>query len=547
MNRKGFSVSAKNSEYYRYCPGEEQIKISDAICFGRRRGNYHKCAGCQFNDDEKARGSRRNAPAETPTNTTAPASTKTEEQPDPIESIFHVHSIQGIYPETINVETAWRIGQATAQFLRSELRGYDRSRPEKAAVVVGRDMRKSSPELANALIEGITNGGSPVIDVGMIDAAQLYFATNHLTCCGGVQVTAGPRADRYNGFRICGLKGRPISSETGLTQIYKIAKNTKRLSAAQTAEKKQEDLSEAYKKFVRGFLQQAGSRFDEQRPLKVVVDASNGMAGQWFLPLFGEEDWLDIIRLNFDHTGQFIHPPDPRMEKNLDQVRDRCQRSKADLGLCFDGDAGRFVAIDERGEVIRPDLMAAMLSVWMLRDTPGSTVVYDVPSTRAFVEAIRQAGGIPRRERSGPVFMKKAMADAKAVFGGDMGGYLYFRDNWFCESAMIGVAQLFNLLCETGKPVSELLEPLRSYAHSGVRYYQNDQPHKPIDHLADKYSDARIDLLDGMTVQYDRWWFNLCPLNDPQRLRLIVEADNHEFLQARLAEIEPLLGPRIEE
>jgi len=418
-------VSDTNPEYYRYCPGEEHIKISDAICIGRRRSNFHKCAGCQFNDDEKASGKTQGALGKA-----MPASTKSDEEPDPIESVFHTHSIRGIYPETINVETAWRIGQATAQFLRSELRGYDRSRPEKASVVVGRDMRESSPELSNALIEGITNGGSPVIDVGMIDAAQLYFAVNHLTCCGGVQVTAGPRAGRFNGFRICGLKGRPISNETGLTQIYKIAKNTRRLSAAQTAGKTQEDLSTAYKKFVRGFLHHGGSRFDEQRPLKVVVDASNGMAGQWFLPLFGQEDWLEIIRLNFDHTGEFIHPPDPRVESNLDQLRDRCARSKADLGLCFDGDAGRFVAIDDQGQAVRPDLLAALLAGWMLRGTPGSTVVYDVPSSRAFAETIRRAGGIPRRERSGPVFMKKAMADAKAVFGGDMGGYLYFRDKY---------------------------------------------------------------------------------------------------------------------
>lgn len=535
-------------DYYRHCPGEDAIKLSDAVCRGRRRSNFPKCKGCQFNDDEPK--SRVNAPAGA---TSLPASLAPDRsleaiekaKRERIETIFKMCDIRGVYPDPLDAEISWRVGHAVAQFLRSELRGYDRSRTEKSTVVVGRDMRKSSPELQAALIDGLRAGGSPVIDIGLIDTPQLYFAVNQLTCCGGVQVTASHNPAAYNGFKICGLKGKPVGHETGLSKICKIAKNTIRHVGAQSSELRREDLTDAYRRFVLGFLR-PGSGFSAEHPLRIVVDASNGMAGRWFPLLFGGIEWLDIAPLNFEHNGEFIHDPNPLAESNLSQLLDRMARAKAQLGVCFDGDADRCVFVDEQARIVRGDLMTALLAKQFLRDAPGSTVVFDLRCSRTVPEEIRKAGGSARRERCGHTFLKKAMADSKAIFGGELSGHYYFRDNAFCDSGMLTVVSVLNLLTETGQPLSELVAPLRRYAHSGERSFRNERPEETIQQLGSKYAGGQIDYLDGITVQYQDWWFNVRPGVTEPLLRLSVEAREEAMLAEKLAELYPLLGTPVE-
>jgi phosphomannomutase len=523
--------------YNRYCPGEERIKISDAICFGRRRSNFPKCKGCQFNDDEKAR-------------TVRPGDRRSDQGRsvlDKIESLFGAYDLRGTYPDPLDPEIAWRIGLATSQFLRSQLRGYDRSERTKSTVVVGRDIRKSSATLADALIEGLRAGGSPVVDIGLIDTPQLYFAVNRVICCGGVQVTASHNPPHYNGFKICGQRGKPISSDTGLTQICKIAQNTVRHSGGQLAEVRQEDLTEAYRSFVRGFLGANGGCFDADRPLKIVVDASNGMAGRWLPLIFGDLEWLELVRLNFEHNGEFLHDPNPLVDANLDQLKDRMSRSKADLGVCFDGDADRMITVDEMGNTVSADLVTALMARRFLAESPGSVVVYDLRSSRVVAEEVRDAGGIPRRERCGHAFIKKMLADTKGVFAGEVSGHYYFRENYYCDSGMIAFAEILNLLAGTGKPISELVAPLRRYAASGERNFRNDDPQGTIKRLAARYSDAEIDYLDGVTVQYKEWWFNVRPSNTEPFLRLNMEAADPELLAGKLAEVCLLLGTPVED
>jgi len=526
----------KPEEYFRFCPGEERIKISDAICYGRRRSNFPKCKGCQFNDDEKRAGAAADRRAELG-----------RADVDRIESLFGAYDLRGTCPDPLDPEIAWRIGVGISQFLRSQLRGYDRSERIKSTVVVGRDMRKSSPALAESLIEGLRAGGSPVVDIGLIDTPQLYFAVNRIVCCGGVQVTASHNPPNYNGFKICGQKGKPVSSDTGLTQICKIAQNTMRHSGTQVAELRQEDLSEPYREFVRGFLTKSGGCFSAERPLKIVVDASNGMAGRWLPLIFGDIEWLEIVRLNFEHNGEFLHDPNPLVEANLDQLKDRMSRAKADLGVCFDGDADRLITVDERGNTIPADLITALLARKFLQQSPGSVVVYDLRSSRVVAEEVREAGGVPRRERCGHAFIKKVLADSKGLFGGEVSGHYYFRDNFFCDSGMIAFAEIINLLAETALPISELVAPLRRYAKSGERNFRNDDPRGTIKRLAARYSDAEIDYLDGVTVQYKDWWFNVRPSNTEPFLRLNVEAANSDLLASKLAELCPMLGTPVED
>ncbi len=557
--RSGVSSNPQESTaYYRYCPGEERIRISNAVCLGRRRTNFPKCKGCQFNDDERAAaksGAGQEAVKPVPAASQGDAGRATAanrpaiaapSRVDLIESLFTAYDVRGRYPDPLDLDAAWRIGQASAQFLRSELRGYDRSRTDKSAVVVGRDMRKSSRPLADALMDGLRAGGSPVIDLGLIDTPQLCLAVNRLTCCGGVQVTGGHHGPAYNGFKICGQKARPVSVNTGLTKISKIARNTLRHTTVQVAELQQADLTESYRGFVRSFLREDDVPFTPEEPLRVVVDASNGMAGRAFALAFGDLDWLDVVRLNFEHNGEFIHGPDPQVEENLSQVRDRVIRSKAALGVCFDGDADRCVFVDHEGQPVAGDLAAALFAGHFLREFPGATIVYDVRCSRVVAEEVRKVGGVPRRERCGAPFIKKALLDTKGAFGGELTGHFYFRDNWCCDSGLIAFASMVNLLGQAGQPLKELIAPLRRYAKSAELSFRSDDPQRTIEQLADAYHDAEIDYLDGITAQYGDWWFNLRQGNTAPVLRLNVEAADATLLAAKLSAICPRLGTPVQ-
>jgi len=497
-------MTQEPEQYERYCPGEERIRISEAICFGRQRNNFPKCKGCRFRDQ----GGPAIRPIPGPRRGTTSAIAATESA-DPVDRIFKANDIRGRYPDPLNEDVAWRIGQAAAQFLRSELRGYDRSQPEKGTVVVGRDMRKSSPALAEALIEGLRAGGSPVVDVGMVDTPQLYFAVQRLACCGGIQVTASHNPGDENGFKICGLKGRPVSADTGLNKIHKIARNTLRHITGPLADLKRIDMSEEYKTFVRGFLREDGLVFDEDHPLKVVIDASNGMAGRMVPLVFGDVGWLDIVRLNFEHHGDFLHDPNPLARANLAQLCDRVVRSKAQLGACFDGDADRVILVDHEGRPVSGDLLTALLAPVFLDRYPGSTIVYDLRCSRVVPEEIRKAGGSPRPERSGHAYIKKAMIDAKGAFAGEFSGHYYFRDNGYCDSGLIALAEVLGLLGRTGCSLKELVAPLRRYAGSDERSFRCSNGQEIIDRIARDYEHGELNYLDGVTVSFKDWWFNL--------------------------------------
>jgi len=526
-------MAQKPEQYNRYCPGEERIRISDAVCFGRQRNNFPKCKGCPFRDQAEPAVS----PAGRSLRGAAVPGAPPIDEDDPIDRLFKANDIRGAYPDLLNEDIAWRIGQAAAQFLRSELRGYDRSRPEKGAVVVGRDMRKSSPSLARALMEGLRAGGSPVLDIGLVDTPQMYFAVGHLTCCGGVQVTASHNPGGENGFKICGVKGRPISADTGLNKIHRIARNTLRHRTGSLAKLTKVDVSEDYKTFVRGFLREDGLTFDEEHPFKVVIDASNGMAGRVVPMIFGDVAWLDIVRLNFEHNGEFFHDPNPLAQANLAQLCDRVVRSPAQMGACFDGDGDRMILVDNEGEPVGADLVTALLAPVFLDRYPGSTIVYDLRCSRVVPEEIRKAGGSPRPERSGHAYIKKALADAKGAFAGEFSGHYYFRDNGYCDSGMIALAEVLNLLARTGRSLKQMIEPLRRYAGSGERSFRCCNGPEVIERVARYYEHGELNYLDGVTVRFKDWWFNLRSSITEPYIRLRLEAADAAMMADKLHEL----------
>lgn len=452
-----------------------------------------------------------------------------------IEKVFKAYDVRAIYPEPLSEDVAWRIGNATAQFLRTTLSGYDRSDPRMNTLIVGRDMRKHSPSLQRAFIEGAASIGTPVIDIGPIDTSQIYFAVNHMPCCGGVQTTASHNPSNYNGFKICGPRGKPIGAESGLKEIERIAKAIARHKVPDLSGVRQMDLAEPYRHFHRRFLK-------DPRPLKIVVDASNGMAGRWFPILFDGIPNLTVIKLNFEHDGEFVHPPNPLVPANLAQLRAAVREHSADLGACFDGDADRCMFVDENSDIVRCDLVTALLAGEYLRDKPGATVVYDLRSSRIVADTVRRLGGIPKRERVGHVFMKRAMAESDGIFGGELSGHFYFKDFWYCDSGMLTFIQVVNVMSRSGKRLGELLAPLNVYVASGERNFENEDKSGTIKSLAARYHDADVDYLDGITVQYRDWWFNVRASNTEPLLRLNMEATSQELLNQKLTELTPLLG-----
>jgi phosphomannomutase len=449
--------------------------------------------------------------------------------------IFKAYDIRGVYPDDFNEEDAWKIGHAAARFLPSLIKGYERGLQYSQSVCVGRDMRLHSESLANALIEGIRSAAVGVIDIGMIDTPQMYFAINYLKTCGGIDVTASHNPARYNGFKISGRGAIPIGGDTGLKEIKHLATALPHTKGNPTGPLEQRDLWPEYKKHVLQSLRR------NLRKKKVAIDASNGMAGKAVPILFADVP-LEIVELNFEHTGKFKHDPDPLKNRSLSQVKATVKREGCDFGVCFDGDADRLVLVDEAGAVISNDLLTALLVPYFLEKKPKSAIVYDLRSSRVVMEEIIKYGGTPRRERVGHAYMKKAMRDTHAIFGGELSGHYYYEENFYADSAVITLVYVLNVVDEKDKPVSELIQPLRRYCSSGEINFKVDNKQAKMEELARRYSDGQIDYLDGVTVGFKEWWFNCRPSNTEPLLRLNVEAKTREMLDEKLAEIEQQLG-----
>jgi phosphomannomutase len=452
-------------------------------------------------------------------------------------AIFNMDDITGVYPDQLSEEDAWKIGCATARFLRSLLRGYERGQANAQSLCVGRDMRTHSGPMTEALIEGMSAMGANVINIGMVDTPQMYFAINHLGTCGGVQVTASHYPAKYAGFKIAGLDAKPISADTGLKDIEHIAMALLHTKGKASGTVTTRDLTAEYKNHVLKFLR------PNAKKMKIAVDASNGMAGKMVPAIFSRLP-VQIVGVNFEHAGKFKHEPDPMVGKNLADAKAAIKKNKCEFGVCFDGDADRLAVIDEKGHVIGSDMIATLMVPYFLEKEPKSTVVYDLRCSRGLVEEIIKHGGTPRRERVGQAHMKKALRDSHAVFGCGLSGRFYYRDNYHAESGLITLVHLINVLSEGTAPLSERIGPLQRYFSSGEMTLEVDNKQARLDEFTRRYSDGQIDQLDGLTIGYKDWWFNCRSNDDEPLLRLRVEAKNKNLLEEKLSEMtEPYAKP----
>ncbi len=454
-----------------------------------------------------------------------------------IEKIFKAYDVRATYPSPLNEENAWKVGHATGQFLKRSRQNIaaDVKVKREDTMIVGRDMRPHSPDLANALIDGIRSTGMNVIDVGMIDTSFIYFAINHLDAVGGIMVTASHNPVQYNGFKISGPKAKPIGSATGLDDIKRIASGLRVGTTGVKGAVSEMDLWTEYRAHVLQFL-------DLKRKVRVVVDASNGMAGKMVPPVFSNIPNLEIIPMLFEITGSFVHDPNPLVDSNMDMLKAKVKETGADLGGCFDGDADRCFFVDEKGQTIGCDILTALMAKDFLLETPGATIVYDLRSSHVVPDEIRAAGGVPKRDRVGHAFIKKTMAEQKAVFGGELSGHFYFQGNFYADSGAIAFAKVLSVLSKGTGTASEQLKPLSKYFQTGeVNFHVEDKDAK-IREIAEMYKAGTTDYLDGITVELQGWWFNVRKSNTEPMLRLNLEAATPALRDEKFKELKKMLG-----
>ncbi len=463
--------------------------------------------------------------------------------------VFKAYDVRATYPKPLNEKLAWQIGYGAAQFLLEQAEHEGHDDPMMRHIVVGHDMRKSSPKLSEALMQGIKDYGAHVIDVGLVDTPFVYFAINQLGCAGGVQTTASHNPSNYNGFKISKIVAKPVGMTTGLDDIRRYAAMADRDKlTAKAGREEQRDLWHDYASHVRQFLHPkllgggAGTR-----TLKVVIDASNGMAGTMIPKVFGDVEGLKISRINFDNSSsEFVHEPNPLVESNLEELKAAVIAQKADVGICFDGDADRCVVVDEKGETVGCDHLTAWLAQQFLKNHAGSAVVFDLRSTKALPEMIAEAGGVPVKSRVGHVFMKQALAEHNAVFGGELSGHFYFQKNFNADSGAIAFAAVVSgLAAAGGRKMSELIAPAKRYVQSGEINFETDDKEAAMDDLRRAYPKAKTDTLDGITVDMGSWWCNVRASNTEPLLRLNLEGPDRKTVDALVKEVAQYLGKRV--
>jgi phosphomannomutase len=456
-----------------------------------------------------------------------------------IDRIFKAYDVRATYPNPLNEEMAWKVGHATAQFLKRNRQNLDAGQKVRREdmMVVGRDMRPSSPDLSKSLMDGIRSVGMNVVDIGMIDTSMIYFAINHLDAVGGVQTTASHNPIQYNGFKISGPKARPIGAASGLNDIKRISTTLRVGQTGVLGHVEQMDLWGPYREHVLKFL-------NIGRKLRVAIDASNGMAGKMIPEVFSDLSDVEIIPILFDITGSFVHEPNPLVDSNLEMLKAAVREHKPDLGVCFDGDADRCIFVDENANTIGCDLITALLARDFLKqpENAGATIVYDLRSSHVVADEVRAGGGEPRRERVGHAFIKRTMAESKAVFGGELSGHFYFRDNFYADSGAIAFARVLSVLSNQPEPLSSLIDPLHRYTQSGEVNFQVEDKDAKIRELADAYKKGQIDYLDGITIDMGNYWFNVRKSNTEPLLRLNLEAENPQLFQEKLKEVQRMLG-----
>ena len=434
-----------------------------------------------------------------------------------LEKIIKAYDIRGLIKNEITPDFSFSLGVAFAKFLEIER--------EPATIVVGEDMRASSAPLAAAFSDGATSQGMDVIRIGLASTDMLYFASGKLNL-PGIMFTASHNPAKYNGMKLCKSGAKPIGQESGLLKIRKFIEDGVPISNRPVGSVRSQDLLSEYVDYL---LARFPKKTFKKRKLKVVIDAGNGMAGLT-APAVMKHLNIDLIPMYFELDGNFPnHEANPIESENLKDLQKKVKKEKADIGLAFDGDADRCFLIDEKGDLVNPSALTALIAVRELKSQPGSTIIYNLISSKAVAEVITENGGVGLRSRVGHSYIKSLMAESGAIFGGEHSGHFYFADFWRADSGMLAALYALAELMDSNKPLSNLLKPYNRYFSSGEINSKVKDVAKSIKAVEEKYQGKyQLDHLDGLTVTADSWWFNLRPSNTEPLLRLNVEANTEK-------------------
>lgn len=422
-------------------------------------------------------------------------------------AIFKAYDIRGIYPTELNEEIAYLIGRAFVTFLGAE------------TVIVGRDMRTSGPVLFDAVTRGIMDQGADVVDIGMVSTDQYYFACTQLGF-PGMMVTASHNPKQYNGFKMVRRMPYLLSGDEGIQDLRRLVESEAFPTPTRRGQRREYD-------FKAQFVQKVLSLIDVEaiKPLKVIVDTGNGMVGPILQEVYSHLP-IQLTGMYLDPDGTLPnHGLDPLMPENRAELQQRVKDEGADIGFAFDGDGDRFFAIDDRGEFISGDFLTAILGRYLLEKEPGAKIIYDVRASWAVPDEVRAAGGIPLIERVGHAFIKRRMANEDAIFAGEVSGHYYFKAFAFADSGIIPSLYLLEMLSKRGVKMSELLSRLESrYFISGEINSRVSDVAAKLNEIAERYSDGKIERIDGISVSYDTWHFNVRGSNTEPLIRLNLES-----------------------
>ncbi|MFH0875324.1 MAG: phosphomannomutase/phosphoglucomutase [archaeon] len=437
-------------------------------------------------------------------------------------SIFKAYDIRGTFPDQINKELAYKIGRAFVTFLGVK------------NVVVGKDCRESSDEIEEALMQGILDEGADVVSIGLCTTPMVYFTVAKFSYDSGIMITASHNPKEYNGLKLVREAAIPISGETGIKEIESLVIKNKFYDSEIKGEIKQ--ISNIVDEYVLNELSYGNAK--ELKKFRIAIDYGNGMGSllskKFFSHLKGE-----FLALYDTLDGTFPnHEANPLKEETLDDVKEKIKASKADLGIAFDGDADRLFFLDEKANVISCDKINALIAKRLLKEHPGEKILYDLRSSKIVKEVVEKNGGIPQMCRVGHAFIKAQMRQENALFAAELSGHFYLRDNYFFESPFYVILKVLEVLSEENKPLSEIIKPLNKYYASGEINSSVKDKDAKMKELADLHKDAKeIFWLDGVSVIYDKWWFNVRGSNTEPLLRLNLEANTKAMMVKKRDEI----------
>ena len=422
--------------------------------------------------------------------------------------IFKAYDIRGTYPDQLNEETAYLIGRAFAR------------RAQAKEVIVGSDMRIAAPVIKKAIINGITDEGTDVIDIGLVAIDTVYSSVGIFKYEAGIMVTASHNPPEYIGCKMVlknmeWIRGKELKEDV---------ENLPQEISEQKGEVRKEDILPRYIDHVLSFVD-----LKKIKPFKVVVDAGNGMTGK-IMPMFQEKLPIKVIPLNFELDGNFPgHPSNPLLPESQKQIKEAVVKEKADFGVIFDGDTDRLFFVHEKGEFIPADMTLLILAKLFLEREPGSGIVYNVVCSKVVPEMIKKWGGRPIRSEVGYVNISKNLKEQKGIMGGEISAHYSFRDNAYADSGFIAFVILLQELSVSDKPLSEIMAPFYKYKKGEEHNIEVNDILGILTEIKKEYQDGEIDELDGVSVRYPNWWFNVRPSNTEPLLRITVEADNEEI------------------